>query len=160
MQHMKNWNPEKIPLSLVTQTFLDISQSIPILDSKQSSVNTRWNKLKEAKWVMENTRRCFHRDNIDVQARNQSGFKSYISYFLDMEKGIAQITVPLQWIWARGFDFFFVGHGVKRGALGYTRNRKAEEKFIQNLKTANKISQNRKPHTKLYTQIGPNREKK
>ena len=49
MQHMKNWNPEKIPLSLVTQTFLDISQSIPILDSKQSSVNTRWNKLKEAK---------------------------------------------------------------------------------------------------------------
>ena len=35
------------------------------------------------------------------------------------------------------------------GALGYTRNRKTEEKFIQNRITANKIGQNRKPHTKL-----------
>ena len=26
-------------------------------------------------------------------------------------------------------------------------------------KTANKIGQHRKPHTKLYTQIGPNRKK-
>ena len=39
---------------------------------------------------------------------------------------------------------------LKRGALGYTRNRK----------TASKIGQNRKLHTKLYTQIGPNRNKK
>ena len=36
----------------------------------------------------------------------------------------------------------------RRGALGYTGNRKTEENFIQNRKTANKIGQNRKPHTK------------
>ena len=48
----------------------------------------------------------------------------------------------------------------KRGALGYTRNRKTEEKVIQNRKTANKFGQNRKPHTKLYTHIGPNRKNK
>ena len=48
----------------------------------------------------------------------------------------------------------------RRGALGYSRNRKTEETFIQNCKTANKIGQNRKPYTKLYTQIGPNRKKK
>ena len=46
-----------------------------------------------------------------------------------------------------------------RGALGYTRNRKTEEKFIQNRKIANKIGQNQKPQPKLYTQIGPNRKK-
>ena len=46
-----------------------------------------------------------------------------------------------------------------RGALEYARNRKTEEKFIQNRKTANKIGQNQTPHTKLYTQIGPNRKK-
>ena len=51
-------------------------------------------------------------------------------------------------------------HIKKGGALGYTRNRKTEEKFIQNRKTASKIGQNRKPHTKLNTQIGPNRNKK
>ena len=138
MQHMKNWNPEKIPLSLVTQTFLDISQSIPILDSKQSSVNTRWNKLKEAKWVMENTRRCCHRDNIDVQARNQSGFKSYISYFLDMEKGIAQITVSLQWIWARGFDFFLSDTGLRGGHWG----------ILETAKPKKNSSKTSKPQTK------------
>jgi len=33
-----------------------------------------------------------------------------------------------------------------RGALGYTRNRKTEEKIIQNRKTAKKFGQNRKPH--------------
>ena len=43
--------------------------------------------------------------------------------------------------------------------MGFTRNRKTEEKFIQNRKTANKVGQNQKPHTKLYTQIGPNRKK-
>ena len=44
-----------------------------------------------------------------------------------------------------------------RGALGYTRNRKTEEKFIQNRKTANKICQYRKPHQNCihkYCQIG------
>ena len=33
--------------------------------------------------------------------------------------------------------------------MGCTRNHKTEEKFIQNRITANKIDQNRKPHTKL-----------
>ena len=38
----------------------------------------------------------------------------------------------------------------RRGALGHTKNRKTQEKnFIQNRKTANKISQIRKPHKKL-----------
>ena len=36
----------------------------------------------------------------------------------------------------------------KRGALGYIRNRKTEEKITQNRKTAKKFGQNRKPHTK------------
>ena len=48
---------------------------------------------------------------------------------------------------------------LERGALGYSRNRKTEGKFIQNSQTANKIGQNRILHTKLYTQIGPNRKK-
>ena len=147
MQHMKNWNPEKIPLSLATQTFLDISQWIPILDSKQSLVNTRWNKLKEAKWVMENTRRCFHRDSIDVQACNQSGFKSYISYFLNMEKGIAQITVPLQWIWARGFDFFFLSEtGLRGGHWGILETAKPK-------KNSSKTSKPQKKSAKTENRI-------
>ena len=40
---------------------------------------------------------------------------------------------------------------LKRGALGYIRNRKTEEKNHpkpQNRKTAKKFGQNRKPHTK------------
>ena len=45
------------------------------------------------------------------------------------------------------------------GHWGILETPKTEEKFIQNRKIANKIGQNRKPHTKLYTQIGPNREK-
>ena len=46
------------------------------------------------------------------------------------------------------------------GHWGILETPKTEEKFIQNRKIANKIGQNRKPHTKLYTQIGPNRKKK
>ena len=56
-------------------------------------------------------------------------------------------------------SYIICSYQKKGGALGYTRNRKTEEKFIQNRKTANEIGQNRTPQPKLFTQIGPNRKK-
>ena len=49
------------------------------------------------------------------------------------------------------FSFFWRGHW---GILETAKPKKNSSK------TANKIGQNRKLHTKLYTQIGPNRKKK
>ena len=43
-------------------------------------------------------------------------------------------------------DFFVCKKRRTRGTLGYIRNRKIEEKIVQNCKTAKIFGQNRKPH--------------
>ena len=46
------------------------------------------------------------------------------------------------------------------GHWGILEIAKRKKNSSKTAKPKNKIGQNRKPHTKLYTQIGPNREKK
>jgi len=59
-----------------------------------------------------------------------------------------QVKLSFQELWFQNNPHLKIISVQRRGALGCTRNRKTEEKIVQNHKTTKTFAQNQKPHTK------------